>query len=90
MKAVALLPPCLDPLTARLFQTLTCRSPEDSATASPSWVIDAIVEAEQGAQRSLMHRYDAAGKLLATILEKDGGTGGETVATLAALTAWLR
>ncbi|KAG2427905.1 hypothetical protein HYH02_014507 [Chlamydomonas schloesseri] len=49
------------------------------------WMVDHIAQREPGAERSLMHRYNAGSELV-----QMAAGSGEAEAALAALTAWLR
>ncbi|PNW79708.1 hypothetical protein CHLRE_08g363874v5 [Chlamydomonas reinhardtii] len=67
--------------------------PHGAAAAGPGaprppvcgWMVDHIAQREPGAERSLMHRYNAGSELV-----QMAGGSGEAEAALAALTAWLR
>lgn len=54
------------------------------------WMIDSISQEEKQAERSLMHRYDTAHKLVERAAALDPGAGEEAEGALKAILMWLR
>lgn len=86
---------CFEPVPqSDMLQALSDGPPgmtaaQHAAWAKPcSWAINAVAAKENGAQRSLMHRFNAAADLVGQVAKV--GDAGERASALSVVVAWLR